>query len=55
MKNKRIDHISNIMSKHYDIFTENLIIFFSNATLTGNMTNCRIPYFGDYVNVIIIS
>ena len=31
MKNNRIDHISNIMSKRHDIFTKNITIFFSNA------------------------
>ena len=27
MKNKRIDHISNIMSKHHGIFTEKKFFF----------------------------
>ena len=31
MKNKRIDHVSKIMSKHHDIFTENFTMIFSNA------------------------
>ena len=33
MKNKRIDHISKIMSKRQDIFTENFTIFYSNANV----------------------
>ena len=37
MKNKRIDHISKILSKRYDIFTENFTIFFSNAGKTVNV------------------
>ena len=37
MKNKRIDHISKIMSKRHDIFTENFTIFFPNAGKTVNM------------------
>ena len=36
MKNKRIDHISKIMSKRHYIFTENFTIFFSNAGKTTN-------------------
>ena len=28
MKSKRIEHISNILSKRHGIFTENLTIFF---------------------------
>ena len=36
MKNKRIDHISNIMSKHHGIFTEKKF-FFSNAAKTGRI------------------
>ena len=35
-KNKRIDHISKIMSKHHGTFTENFTISFSNAGKTGN-------------------
>ena len=37
MKNKRIDYISNIMSKSHCFFTENFTIFFSNAGKTGNL------------------
>ena len=37
MKNKRIDQTSKIMSKRHDIFTENFIIFFSNAEKTVNV------------------
>ena len=31
MKNKQIDHISNIMSKRHGVFTENFTIIFPNA------------------------
>ena len=60
MKNKRIDHISNIMSKHHGIFTENFTIFFSNAGKTGNLPEFefekyRKPSFGDDIIVTIIS
>ena len=37
MKSKRIDHISKIMSKRQNIFTENFTIFFSNAGKTVNL------------------
>ena len=37
MKNKRIVHISKIMSKRHDIFTENFTIFFLNAGKTLNV------------------
>ena len=37
MRNKRIDHISNIMSKRHGIFTGNFIIFFSSAEKAGNV------------------
>ena len=37
MRNKRIHHNSNIMSKRRGIFTENVIIFFSSAGRTRNM------------------
>ena len=36
MKNKRIDHISQIMSKLHDIFTENFAIFSANTGKTVN-------------------
>ena len=36
MKNKRLDHVSKIMSKRHCVFTENFIIFVSNAGKTGN-------------------
>ena len=35
MKNKRNNHISKIISKRHNIFTENLAIFFSNTGKTG--------------------
>ena len=38
MKNKRIDLMSNILSKRQGIFTENLIIFFSSAGKTENVS-----------------
>ena len=37
MKNKQIDHVRKIMSKRHGIFTENIIISFSNAGKTGNV------------------
>ena len=37
MKNKRIDHMSKIMSKRHGIFTEHLPFFFSNAGKSVNM------------------
>ena len=37
MKNKRNNHISKIISKRHNIFTENLAIFFSNAGKTGKV------------------
>ena len=37
MKNKRIDHISNIMSKRYDIFTKNFRVIFLNTGKTGKV------------------
>ena len=37
MKSKWIDHISKIMSKCHDIFTENFTIIFSNAGKTVNV------------------
>ena len=45
MKNKIIDLISNIMSKHHPIFTENFTIFFSNAGKTGNIPEFRFDTF----------
>ena len=38
MKNKRIDHISKIMSRRHDIFTENFTISFLNAGRAGNVS-----------------
>ena len=38
MKNKRIDHISKIVSKRHDIFTENFTILSSNAGKTLNVS-----------------
>ena len=37
MKNKRIDHISKIMSKRHGSFTENFTIFFIKTGKTENM------------------
>ena len=37
MKNKRIDHMSKIMSKRQGIFTKNFTIFFSSTRKIGNM------------------
>ena len=36
-ENKKIDHISNIMSKPHGIFTKNVTISLSNAGKTGNV------------------
>ena len=36
MKSKRIDYMSNVMSKHHGIFTKNFTIVFSNAGKAGN-------------------
>ena len=36
-KNKRIDDISNIMSKSHCIFAENFTLCFLNAEKTGNV------------------
>ena len=37
MRNKRIDHISNFMSKRHGIFTENVTSFSSSAGKIGNV------------------
>ena len=37
MKNRQIDHISNIMSKRCGIFTENFTIFFEYTWETWNV------------------
>ena len=37
MKNKQIDHISNIMSKRHGILTGNFAIFFSSAGKARNV------------------
>lgn len=37
MKNKQIDHVSNIISTHHGIFTKIFTIFFSNARKPGNV------------------
>ena len=48
MKNKRIVHVSNIMSKrHVNIMSKR---FFSNTGKTGNVP-ARRPSFGDDINV----
>ena len=59
-ENKKIDHISNIMSKPHGIFTEKVTISFSNAGKTRNVsnssfTNSRRSSFGDDINVTVIS
>ena len=55
MKNKRIYHISNIMSKRRGNLTENFTIFYSSAgkvetCRNSNSTNSRKPFFGDDIN-----
>ena len=42
IQNKRIDYISNIMSKRLRIFTESFTSFFSNAAKTENLRGIRI-------------
>lgn len=37
MRNKRIDHVSKIMSNRPDIFTDNYTIFPSNTENTGKV------------------
>ena len=37
IQNKRIDYISNIMSKRQRVFTESFTIFFSSAAKTANL------------------
>ena len=61
MKSKRIEHISNIMSKRHGIFTENLTIFFFQihekleTCRNSDLKNSRRPSFGDNLNVTFIS
>ena len=38
MKNKQIDHTSNIMPKRRRIFTENFTVFFSYTWKMGNVS-----------------
>ena len=45
MKNKRNNHISKIISKRHNIFTENLAIFFSNTGKTGNVPELEFDIF----------
>ena len=45
MKNKRIHHVSKIMLKRHDIFTENFTIFFSNAGKTVNVPELEFDKF----------
>ena len=45
MKNKQVDHIRNIMSKHLSILTKNFTIFFPNAVKTGNMPEFKFDKF----------
>ena len=57
MRKKPIDDINNIMSKCHGIFTENFIIIFFQVQekLETCLINCRIPSFGDDINVTFIS
>lgn len=41
MKNKQIDHVSNIISTHHGIFTKIFTIFFSNARKPGNVSEFK--------------
>ena len=45
MKNNRINHISKIMSKRHNIFTEIFTIFFSNAAKTVNVPESELDKF----------
>ena len=45
MKNKLIDHINKIMSKHQGVFTKNFTIFISNARKTGNAPEFKFDEF----------
>ena len=56
MKNKRTDHISNIMSKRHGSFLKNFTVFFSNAgkmktCQNSKLTNSKIPSLGEGINV----
>ena len=60
MRNKRIDHISNIMSKRYGIVAENITIFLSNARKLetcrdSNLTNFSKSSLGDDISVTFVS
>ena len=60
MKNKRIDHKTNITSKCHCIFTENFTalkraVYKLETCRNLNLANIRRPYFGDDINVAFIS
>ena len=54
-RNNRLDHVSKIMSKSQDVFTENFPIFFSNSVSESNLRTFRRPSFGDYLYVTFVS
>ena len=58
MKNKRIAHISNTLSKRHGIFTEHFIILFffpmqekPETWRCSNLANSSRPFYGDGINV----
>ena len=53
MKNKQVDHISNIMSKRHGIFLQ--IHEKLERCQNSNLTNSRRRSFGDDANVTFIS
>ena len=57
MKNERIYHINNIMSKCHGIFTNNFTIFFFKLKTRRNfnLTNFGRPPFVDDMHVTMIS
>ena len=55
-KKKRIDHISNILSKRYDVFTENVIAIVKmqeklETYRNLNVINFRRSSSGDHINL----
>ena len=53
---KRIDHVSDIMSKPHIIFTKNVIIFFSHAVEKEKIRKFELEtFFWDYLQVKFVS
>ena len=61
MKNKRIDHISKIMSKRHGVFTKHITIFFFTmqekleTCWNSNLINTRRTSFEEDINLTFIS